>query len=167
MLNKLRWIFAIICLPSVSFAFAEITVPMYTTIEKGNGKFVGNIKITETNNGLIFTPDLKGLKPGEHGFLIHELPVCDQKGMAAGGVLDPNKTGKHLGPYNNNGYLGDLPVLIVAADGTAKDPLLIPRIKKLDIIKNHSLIIYEGGDNYSDTPALGGGGAPMECGIIK
>lgn len=27
----------------------------------------------------------------------------------AGGHLDPEKTGKHLGPYNDKGHLGDLP----------------------------------------------------------
>jgi len=39
---------------------------------------------------------------------------------------------------------------------------------RLNELKNHSLIIHTGGDNYSDVPTkLGGGGARIACGIIK
>lgn len=151
-----------------SIALADITVPMNFTAEKGIGPSAGTITISENNHGLLFTPNLKGLKPEIHGFHIHMNPSCDQKGMAAGGHFDPQNTGKHLGPYNDSGHLGDLPAVTVNADGTATLPVLAPRLMHLADIKNHALMVHEGGDNYSDTPAkLGGGGARMVCGLIK
>ena len=88
--------------------------------------------------------------------------------MAAGGHLDSNKTDKHLGPYDDKGHFGDLPILYVNADGTATTPVLAPRLHKISQISQHALMVHSGGDNYSDTPEkLGGGGARMVCGIIK
>jgi Cu-Zn family superoxide dismutase len=93
----------------------------------------------------------------------------DGKGMpamAAGGHYDPEKTGKHLAP-DMGGHLGDLPVLEVAADGSAKVTLRVKKAKAGDF-KDRSLMIHAGGDNYSDDPApLGGGGARIACGLIK
>ena len=86
-------------------------------------------------------------------------------GLAAGGHYDPANTGKHLGP-DGNGHLGDLPVLHVAADGTASRDSYAPRLKTTDL-EGRSIMIHAGGDTYSDTPApLGGGGARAACGVV-
>ena len=131
--------------------------------------------ISGTPRGAVFRVNLKGLPPGPHGFHVHEGTSC-QPNMAnnqpvpagaAGGHLDPAHTGKHLGP-EGEGHLGDLPVLNVNAAGTANVSLTAPRIKSLDTIKGHALIIHVGGDNYSDQPEpLGGGGARIACGILE
>jgi Cu-Zn family superoxide dismutase len=66
------------------------------------------------------------------------------------------------------GHVGDLPLLEVAADGSAVKSLTAPHIKDLEAVRGHSLVIHVGGDNYSDQPApLGGGGARIACGVIK
>ena len=45
--------------------------------------------------------------------------------------------------------------------------LIAPRIKSLDALKGHALMIHAGGDNYADQPApLGGGGARLACGVL-
>lgn len=54
-----------------------ITVPMQMVTGKDSGQSVGEIKITETKFGLLFTPQLQGLVPGIHGFHVHERPSCD------------------------------------------------------------------------------------------
>ncbi|MCD6047390.1 MAG: sodC [Gammaproteobacteria bacterium] len=168
MRNKLMLLLGLF---STSVAFAEtpkaLTVPMYETAKQGVGKFIGNVTISETPYGLLFTPNLKGLSPGLHGFHIHQNPSCADNGMAAGGHLDPEKTARHEGPYGK-GHLGDLPVLPVLCDGTATTSELAPRLKSLSEVKGHSLMIHEGGDNYSDQPKpLGGGGGRMVCGVIS
>ncbi|HVY53604.1 MAG TPA: superoxide dismutase family protein [Gammaproteobacteria bacterium] len=146
-----------------SIALADITVP----IKFHNGKSAGEITISETPYGLLFTPFLHGLKPGIHGFHIHQNPSCEDHAMAAGGHLDPNNTGKHLGPYNEAGHLGDLPALYVTDKGEANLPVLAPRLSRLTTVEKHSLMVHEGGDNYSDVPEkLGGGGTRMVCGVI-
>lgn len=161
----------VLLLTSTALA-AEISVPMNFTDKTGVGKSAGTVVISETKNGLLFTPHLTGLTPdltpGIHGFHVHQNPSCADNGMAAGGHLDPQATGKHLGPYNDQGHLGDLPVLVVNKDGTATLPVLAPRLRSLSEVTGHSLMIHNGGDNYSDTPEkLGGGGSRMVCGVIK
>jgi Cu-Zn family superoxide dismutase len=164
----IKFLFSIFCLININLAYATLTVPMNFTAEHGQGKAVGSITISENKYGLLFTPNLHGLTPGLHGFHLHQNASCADNGMAAGGHFDPAKTNKHLGPYNDHGHLGDLPALFVTKDGTATLPVLAPRIKKISELKDHALMIHEGGDNYSDTPAkLGGGGGRMVCGIIK
>ena len=66
------------------------------------------------------------------------------------GVISTTKTEHHLGPYNDKGHLGDLPAIYINADGSVTTPVLAPRLKVSDII-GHSLMIHNGGDNYSDT----------------
>ena len=87
--------------------------------------------------------------------------------LKAGGHYDPDKTGHHLGPNQHDGHRGDLPVLTVLPDGTVKTSFTIKNLKVKEI-KNRSVMIHDGGDNYSDKPApLGGGGARIACGVIK
>lgn len=144
-------------------------------VEKGN-KDVGTIEITESAYGLVFTPNLTGLTAGLHGFHIHQNPSCEPKekdgkltaGLAAGGHWDPTNTKTHGFPWSDEAHLGDLPALTVLNDGTATQPVLAPRLKKLAEIKGRSIMIHVGGDNHSDHPAaLGGGGARMACGVIN
>jgi Cu-Zn family superoxide dismutase len=143
---------------------ASVIVKIYATDDLT--KDVGTVTITETPYGLLFSPQLTGLVPGVHGFHIHQNPSCDDHGMSAGGHYDPKKTDKHLGPYNDKGHLGDLPALYVNSDGSVSIPVLAPRLKSIATIKNHALMVHEGGDTYSDVPNLGGGGTRMECGLI-
>jgi Cu-Zn family superoxide dismutase len=58
-------------------------------------------------------------------------------------------------------------VLVVGADGEASLPVLAPQLRVKDV-RGRSLIIHEGGDNYSDQPEpLGGSGARIACGLIE
>lgn len=154
---------------------ADLHANMALATPAGPGASVGTITVSETPQGVVFKTDLKGLPPGPHGFHVHEGTSCQPSTAnnqpvpagAAGGHLDPGHTAKHLGP-SGEGHLGDLPVLNVAADGTAKESLTAPRIKSLDAIRGRALMIHAGGDNYSDEPApLGGGGARIACGILE
>lgn len=161
-----RYFIAVIFLAITNCAFADVIIQMHMTAKEDHGSKLGTVTATQTKYGVLFTPNLHDLTPGVHGFHIHVNPACNDNGAAAGGHLDPQKTGKHLGPYGN-GHLGDLPVLIVDKDGNATLPVLAPHLQLKDL-KNHSLMIHEGGDNYSDQPQkLGGGGGRMVCGVIK
>lgn len=153
---------------------ASLDVPVNLVSVDGAPQPIGQIRISETDHGLVFTPDLKSLPAGIHGFHVHENGSCDagtkdgKKGaaLAAGGHLDPSGTGKHLGPYGD-GHAGDLPALYVTADGKADYPVLAPRLKKLSEIKGRALMIHTGGDNHADMPKpLGGGGDRVACGVI-
>ncbi|TNH09444.1 superoxide dismutase family protein [Testudinibacter sp. TR-2022] len=146
-------------------------------LDPANGnQDIGEVVVTESDYGLVFTPALNGLTPGLHGFHIHQNPSCEPQekdgkivaGLAAGGHWDPKETKQHGFPWQDDAHLGDLPALTVNADGTATNPVLAPRLKSLDEIQNRAIMIHAGGDNHSDHPApLGGGGARMACGVIK
>ncbi len=154
---------------------ASEKVEMNLVTSQGVGQSIGSVTITETDKGLEFSPDLKALPPGEHGFHIHAKGSCqpatkDGKASAeesAGGHLDPQNTGKHEGP-EGAGHLGDLPALVVNNDGKATDAVIAPRLKSLDEVKDKALMVHVGGDNMSDQPKpLGGGGERYACGVIK
>ncbi|MBH3462734.1 MULTISPECIES: superoxide dismutase family protein [Pseudomonas] len=153
---------------------ATLDVPVNLVSADGKAQPIGQVSISESAYGLIFTPKLNSLPAGVHGFHVHENGSCapgmkDGKAvaaLAAGGHFDPAKTGKHLGPYGN-GHLGDLPALYVNADGTSTYPVLAPRLKTISEIKGHALMIHAGGDNHADMPMpLGGGGDRVACGVI-
>jgi Cu-Zn family superoxide dismutase len=151
---------------SIHLAHASITIPIVLFKDNGQSENIGTITAQDSSCGVLLTPNLHGLPQGTHGFHVHVNPSCDENGMAAGGHLDPANTTQHHGPYSDNGHLGDLPVLIVGADGKANLPTLAPRFK-LSQIMGHSIMIHAGSDNYSDTPEkLGGGGVRIACGII-
>ena len=159
---------------SVGAHAATLDVPMNLVSADGAPQPIGKVTISESKYGLVFTPELSDLKAGVHGFHVHENGSCDagmkdgKKGaaLAAGGHLDPAKTGKHEGPYGE-GHLGDLPAIYVGDDGKATYPVLAPRIHKIDEIKGKALMVHVGGDNHADMPKpLGGGGDRMACGVI-
>lgn len=149
----------------------EIVVQM-TDLQTGEG--AGTITVTENEYGTLFTPNLSGIKPGLHGFHLHQNPSCATTdlngktvvGGAAGGHYDPQKTGKHGSPWTNDNHLGDLPALFVDSNGDVKHPVLAPRVK-VDDLDGRAVMIHVGGDNYSDHPLpLGGGGARLICGVV-
>lgn len=158
-------------------AAAQTTITMHAISADGVGGVLGTVTARDTPQGLLLVPDLDKLAPpGPHGFHVHAKGSCgpgpgpDGKpaaGLAAGGHYDPHHTGRHLGPLDKAGHLGDLPPLVVEGNGRATLPVLAPRLKVKDLA-GHALMIHAGGDNYSDTPApLGGGGARIACGVAK
>lgn len=155
-------------------ALADIVVPMNLVNEKGIGASAGQVTISESKYGLIFTPSLQGLAPGVHGFHVHQNPSCEPiekdgkiiAAGAAGGHYDPESKNTHGAPWGE-GHLGDLPPLYVEASGSANQAVLAPRLKLSDL-PGRAIMIHAGGDNHADHPAaLGGGGARVSCGIIK
>lgn len=172
---NIRWMGAVVLGASCALAnAADMKVTMKMANETGVGQEAGTVTISENRHGLVFNPDLSGLPAGRHGFHVHENGSCEPTRKdgkivpagAAGGHLDPAKTGKHGLPWGE-GHLGDLPALTVNEQGKATIPVLAPRLKLADV-KGKALMIHAGGDNHSDHPApLGGGGARIACGVIQ
>ncbi|HLW69573.1 MAG TPA: superoxide dismutase [Cu-Zn] SodC [Candidatus Binataceae bacterium] len=164
---------AIIAMMSAAHAAPPVTVTVNSISAAGVGPAIGSVTFADSKWGLLVTPNLSGLPAGVHGFHIHEKPACgpadhDGKmaaGFAAGGHLDPAATRHHKGPYGN-GHAGDLPPLVVNADGKATTPVLAPRLLLKDV-QGRAIMVHAGGDNYADEPEpLGGGGPRIACGVI-
>lgn len=151
---------------------AEKVVINVDLLGKDGNKAIGKVVAVNTPYGVAFYPQLKGLTPGMHGFHVHQNPDCGATdgglAMKAGGHWDPTKAGMHSFPWDDKGHKGDLPSLYVDAHGVANTPVLSPKIKSVDELRGHSLMVHVGGDNFHDHPAkLGGGGARMGCGVIR
>lgn len=166
--------------PAEEAAGRSKTVTLNHTDKRGTSGVVGTIRIVEKIRGLVFTPHLKGLKPGLHGFHIHEngncgsIPKEEKSGTSpdvvaggkAGDHYDPGFIGAHSGPYGS-GHLGDLPNLYVDSDGRAIHPVYAPRVRLRDL-PNHALVIHARADNYSDEPdENGGSGRIVACGVLE
>nr|WP_269090052.1 superoxide dismutase [Cu-Zn] SodC [Aidingimonas lacisalsi] len=149
-------------------------VEMHAVSADGVGESLGMVQVKESDHGLLLIPELNNLPAGGHGFHVHENASCEPgendsgemtPALSAGGHYDPDEAGSHEGPYGE-GHLGDLPLLTVNDNGEAATPVLAPRLS-VDDLDGRSLMIHEGGDNYSDDPdALGGGGSRIACGVI-
>ena len=156
-------------------AAVELRAEMHRATPSGPGEAVGTVTVADSAQGAVVKTDLNGLPAGPHGFHVHENGSCQPATAngdtvpagAAGGHFDPRHTGAHAGPQGS-GHLGDLPVLQVAANGTATETLTAPRIIDVAALRGKALMIHVGGDNYSDQPApLGGGGARIACGVLQ
>lgn len=152
---------------------AGVEVRMAKVSENGIGEAIGVITLSDTPAGLSLRVDVRGLPAGDRGFHIHDKGDCspamrDGKPVAAlsaGGHYDAAASGRHEGPHGQ-GHAGDLPVLKVDPQGNAQLTLTAPRLT-LKEVRGRSIMIHEGGDNYSDQPkTLGGGGARIACGVI-
>ena len=154
----------------------DITVQMNAVDDAGIAESLGVVVISQVAHGLTFTPALFGLAPGEHGFHVHENHSCEPAededakqaaALAAGGHYDPQARQQHGSPLNDEGHMGDLPVLVADDSGHASNPVQAARLGMEDVA-NRTLMIHVGGDNHSDTPEpMGGGGARVACGLIK
>ncbi|MDN3609545.1 superoxide dismutase [Cu-Zn] SodC [Vibrio ostreicida] len=169
---KKHTLLASIALLSTSVLADDLSVEM---VDLASGQPAGVVTLSDSQYGTVFTPELKGLPAGVHGFHIHTNGSCGSStkqgktvlGGAAGGHYDPQETGKHGFPWTNNNHLGDLPALYVDSHGVANNPVVAPRVS-LSSVTGRALMIHAGGDNHSDHPAkLGGGGARIVCGVIK
>ena len=159
--------FIIFTVLAVTGSAESLTVEIFEVAQEQGYVSMGTVTFADGDYGLMITPNITGLEIGNHGFHLHQTPSCINFGLAAQGHVDPQQTGKHLGPYQGGGHQGDLPLLAADHTGRARTPLLAPQLKVADL-KGHALIIHRGGDNYSDSPLpLGGGGDRVGCGVVE
>jgi Cu-Zn family superoxide dismutase len=159
----------VLLLPAIAAA-DETTVVVHEVDTEGVGAAIGEIGFVDTEFGLLITPNISGAAPGLHGTHVHANPSCapaETNGSmvpagAAGGHYDPENTGQHLGPFGE-GHLGDLPNIVVEADGTASLPVLAPRLTVADL-EGRSIMLHAGADRY-DNEDMGGG--RMYCGVVE
>ena len=134
---------------------------------------VGYILFAGNGAGSTMSWKLWGLPPGPHGVHVHTFPCCrpgpDDTGKiipagTAGPHYDPDRTGSHRGPFGQ-GHRGDLPRILIDPTGQGEGAVFVPHLDTREL-PGRSVIFHAGGDTYSDTPKLGGGGARLACGVF-
>jgi len=106
---------------------------------------------------------VEGLKPKQNfGFHVHEFGNCEEKGIMAGGHLNPGNQ-KHGGLKSEERHLGDLGNLSSDKNGKAQVTALLNG--KLKMFMGRSIIIHESEDDLKSQPT-GNAGKRIACGII-
>ena len=146
----------------------------YATMINDKGESIGIARLVESASGDVrVTVELKGITPGEHGFHVHETGTCKTPDFeSAGGHFNP--TDKMHGMEVPTGpHAGDLPNVIVSADGSGRVNTLNPYLtlaqgSETSLIKEGgtALIVHAGSDDYDSQPT-GGAGPRLACGEIQ
>jgi Cu-Zn family superoxide dismutase len=147
----------------------EFKVSVYRTSATGLGPYIGTIvarnsmiKIAGREEpALMLKANLSGLAPGPHAYHIHEYPNCGPKeqngvvvpGLAAGAHLfAEHQAGSEMVTYKS--HLGNLPNLIVGADGTTAEEIIAPRLALADLV-DRSIMVHANQDDNSAREACG------------
>ena len=159
--------------------FAAIRVTLHGT----DGSKVGWVTMHQTFNKVVVSGIARGLSPGFHGFHIHAIGLCDPA-APAGPVTTAG--GHYTGGFPNHGeHAGDMPSLLVTADGHAFTSFITDRFTLDDLrdADGSAVMVHAGRDNFANIPtrytsggvpgpdaatlATGDAGARVACGVIN
>lgn len=133
-----------------------------------NSGVTGLVYFNKIQNGIKVIADIKGLKPGKHGFHIHEFgDLRADDGTTAGGHFNPENMPHGAPDMDTMRHVGDLGNIIALDDGTAHFEWVDTKITfsgKHSII-GRAVIIHQGEDVYVSQPT-GDAGARIGGGVI-
>jgi Cu-Zn family superoxide dismutase len=127
----------------------------------------GTVRFTKVTDGVRVVADVAGLKPGKHGFHVHEFgDATSADGSAAGGHFNPGHQ-SHGAPNAAQRHAGDLGNLEADASGHAAldyvDPVLA--LDGPNSIVGRGLIVHADADDLVSQPT-GNAGKRVACGVI-
>lgn len=132
-----------------------------------NNEVKGTVTFTEVPGGVLIVGDFTGLKPGKHGFHVHEHGDCSaHDASSAGGHFNPTNK-KHGGPGNPDRHVGDMGNVVANEKGIAHyervDELI--KLSGPDSIIGRSVVIHADEDDMVTQPT-GNSGARIGCGVV-
>jgi Cu-Zn family superoxide dismutase len=141
-------------------------------LKNAEGKEVGSVNLTQTNQGVLINVAVKGLPPGEHAFHVHAVGKCEPPFTSAGGHFNPANH-KHGMMSPEGQHAGDMPNLHIPQSGDLTVEILNTNIT-LEKGKPNSVydadgsavIVHAGKDDYKTDPT-GDAGGRIACGVIQ
>jgi len=133
----------------------------------------GTVKFTQEGHGPVSVQvEFSGLRPGRHGFHVHEFGDNTNGCVSAGAHFNP--AGKqHGGPTDENRHAGDLGNVVAGEDGKVNVTL---EDSHISLGGDHSIIgrtmvIHADEDDlgkggHEDSLTTGHAGARLACGVI-
>ena len=127
-------------------------------------KVTGSVFFTaDSEHKVKVTANIKGLVPNKKfAFHVHEFGTCENKGLLAGGHLNP-WGGKHSGPKAKDRHLGDLGN--IESDKTGSAVYTVSVKGRLKSFMGRSVIIHAQADDMKSQPT-GNAGKRIACGVI-
>jgi len=136
-------------------------------LRTADGADVGRATATEVSGGLRITVDASGMPPGTHGAHVHTTGKCDGPDFAsAGGHWSPTSM-KH-GSMNPQGpHEGDLPNLVIGADGRGTIGVTVPGATMAGLLDadGSALVVHAKPDDLMTDPS-GNSGGRVACGVF-
>ncbi|HEX8210638.1 MAG TPA: superoxide dismutase family protein [Longimicrobium sp.] len=144
----------------------QFTAPLYDA----QGAGMGTLTLVQRGTSVQVRVAATGMPAGTHGAHFHETGLCEGPAFTtAGGHMNP--TGRQHGLRNPNGpHLGDLPNLVVGADGrgTLEATVagsLTPGQAPLFDANGTAFIVHAGADDQVTDPS-GNSGARIACAVV-
>jgi Cu-Zn family superoxide dismutase len=131
-------------------------------------KTIGTVRVWQTAGGITFHIDASGLPHGVHGVHVHALGKCDPPDFASAGP-HWNPASKKHGMNNPEGpHAGDLPNVVVAANGVLGATLVLSTASMSTLIDadGAALVIHAAADDNVTDPS-GNSGARIACAVLQ
>lgn len=132
------------------------------------GADAGRATVSEVAGGLRFTADVNGLPPGTHGIHVHTVGACDAPDFTTAGP-HWNPTAMKHGSMNPAGpHKGDLPNLLVGADGRGTVAMTVPGATWDGLMDadGAAMVVHAGADDLMTDPS-GNSGGRVACGVFR
>ena len=159
------------CRPLLMFAFAGLLAhaqaaptAAHADLAPASGSAVsGSVTVTAVDGGVRLEVKATGLKPGVHGFHVHEVGDCS--------APDASSAKGHFNPGGkpHGSHAGDLADLTADAAGTASLTVVMTGLSLDDGptgIIGRAFVIHADPDDHVSQPA-GNSGKRVACGVIK
>jgi Cu-Zn family superoxide dismutase len=145
------------------------------TLINAAGQTVGGVAFEQRRGTIVVRVRTHGLPAGFHGFHVHAVGRCQAPDfMSAMGHL---KRGAQV----HGQHIGDMPVLLVNRDGTARARFVTDRFTLADLRDGDgsAAIVHANPDNYANIPQrydpdpdqetlnTGDAGSRLACGVVR
>ncbi|HTU22951.1 MAG TPA: superoxide dismutase family protein [Gemmataceae bacterium] len=133
----------------------------------GESRVKGVVHFMATEDGVVIRGEISGLKPGKHGFHIHQFgDVSSADPKCHGGHFNPEKK-KHGGPHTAERHVGDLGNITADASGKATINMTD---KLIALSGSHSIVgravIIHGGEDDMKFDPHGNAGPRVAGGVV-
>lgn len=172
-MNRLKWMsWLSFWMVGTAWMAAAATPSIETTVYDAEGKDIGTVKLTQLEQGVKMDLQVKNLPPGQHAFHVHEVGKCKGPDFKSAGDHFSPLERKHGFDTAGGPHAGDMPNLVVKADGTVHMEIINSNVTlnkgASALLKpgGTALVIHSGPDDHVTQPS-GDAGGRIACAEIK